>query len=339
MFRLPFAEVQAALEGVLVKLGMAAERATLCARLFCETTEDGVYTHGLNRFPRLVKTIRNGCVDVTARPGREAGFGGLERWNGNRGVGNVNAWESMERAIALSREHGIGCVALAHTNHWMRGGTYAWQAANGGAVGLCWTNTMVNLPPWGGLKAAVGNNPMAIGVPRKAGHVVLDIAMSQFSYGAIEAYRKRNEPLPVAGGFDEEGNLTQDAAAIERTLRLLPMGYWKGSGLSVLLDMTAAMLSLGTATWQIPQDSLREADLSQIFIAIHPAALGPVERCEAIANEIVDAVHACPPVKEGQRVRYPGEQTLKVRAENQKLGIPVEEATWAEILAVQGMVP
>jgi 3-dehydro-L-gulonate 2-dehydrogenase len=334
MFRLPFAEVARTLEGVLVKHGLTAERAAKCAQLFCETTEDGVYTHGLNRFPRLVKTIQNGSVSATALPERVAGFGALERWDGHKGVGNLNAWEAMERALELSRAHGIGCVALGNTSHWMRGGTYAWQAADAGAVGICWTNTMVNLPPWGATNAAIGNNPMAMGVPRKAGHVVLDFAMSQYSFGAIEAYRKRGEELPVIGGFDEEGKLTRDAAAIEKTMRALPIGFWKGSGLSILLDTIAAMLSLGRATWEIPTGSLTETRLSQMFFAINPATLGPTERCEKIADAIVASVHAATPEKAGRAVRYPGEQTVKIRAENKKLGIPIDEDTWAEIQAM-----
>ena len=68
MIRIPCEVVQATLAGVLRKLGMAAERADLCARLFTETTCDGVYTHGLARFPRFVRTIQNGCVDVQATP-------------------------------------------------------------------------------------------------------------------------------------------------------------------------------------------------------------------------------------------------------------------------------
>ena len=111
----------------------------------------------------------------------------------------------MARAIALSREHGIGCVAMANTNHWMRGGTYGWQAADAGVIGICWTNTMPNVPPWGGAEPAIGNNPLVIAVPRAKGHVVLDMAMSQFSYGALESYRKRGELLPVEGGFDARG--------------------------------------------------------------------------------------------------------------------------------------
>ncbi len=202
MNRLPFNEVKEKLAGILVKLGMRADRAETCARLFVETTRDGVYTHGINRFPRFVAMIHNGSVDVTVEPKRVAGFGALERWDGVRGAGNLNALAAMERAIELGRAHGVGCVALNNTNHWMRAGTYGWQAAEAGMVGICWTNTMPNLPPWGGLEPVVGNNPIVFAVPRAQGHVVLDMAMSQFSYGALAAYRKGGEMLAVCGGFD-----------------------------------------------------------------------------------------------------------------------------------------
>lgn len=334
MFRLPFEEVHRKLSAVLAAHGVDAERAGLCARLFCETTRDGVYTHGLNRFPRLITMIRNGAVDPVARPVRLAGFGALERWDGRRGIGNLNAREAMERAADLAREHGVACVALGNTNHWMRGGTYAWQAAEAGLIGLCWTNTMPNLPPWGGLDPVAGNNPMAIGLPRVAGPVVLDMAMSQYSFGAIEAYRKRGQQLPVPGGFDSDGQMTSDPAAIEQSRRPLPIGYWKGSGLSVLLDMSAAMLSLGRATHQLPPDSLLEVGLSQVFLAIAPAALGSMAQADALADSIVDSLHACRPEKEGRPVRYPGEQTMRLREENSRLGLPVEEATWKAIEAM-----
>ena len=49
----------------------------------------------------------------------------------------------------------------------MRGGTYGWQAAEAGMIGICFTNTIANMPPWGGIDPRLGNNPLVIAVPRK----------------------------------------------------------------------------------------------------------------------------------------------------------------------------
>lgn len=333
MDRIPIDEALATLAGILRKLGISDDRAKTCAGLFIETTCDGVYTHGVNRFSRFVATIRNGGVDPTAQPRTTARFGAIERWDGCKGPGNLNAHAAMARAVELSREHGLGCVALGNTNHWMRGGTYGWQAADAGCIGICWTNTMPNLPPWGGTEPCIGNNPLVIAVPRPKGHVVLDMAMSQFSYGALESYRKRGKMLPVDGGFDAEGNFTRNPGAIEQSQRPLPAGYWKGSGMSVVLDMVAATMSLGNASYQLATDPLRETGLSQMFLAMNPEAMEP-HMGGSIADAIVDSLHACWPAEEAKPVRYPGEQTLQIRAENRRLGVPVDPLVWAEIQAM-----
>ncbi len=334
MLRIPFDQLHEQLAHALEALGFTAQRAQTCARLFAETTCDGVYTHGVSRFPRFVAMVRNGSIDVVAEPAVLTRFGAVERWDGRRGPGNLNALAAMDRAMALSREHGVGCVSLGNTNHWMRGGSYGWQAAGAGLIGICWTNTMPNLPPWGGADPSIGNNPLVIAVPRADGPVVLDMAMSQFSYGALESYRLRGEMLPVDGGFDTEGNLTRDPAAIEQSQRPLPTGYWKGSGLSIVLDMMAAMLSLGNATHQLLPDPLRETGISQVFLAMNPAAFGAMAEADRIADAVVASVQRTRPAKAGSSVRYPGEKTLQVRAENRRLGVPVAPAVWAQILAM-----
>lgn len=316
------------------RLGLAEDRAAQCARLFAETTRDGVYTHGLNRFPRFSETIANGSVDVNAEPTKIGGAGAFERWDGHRGVGNLNAWASMQRAIALARQYGMGGVALANTNHWMRGGSYGWQAAEQGLFAICWTNTLANLPVWGATTPTLGNNPIVIAVPRAGGHVVLDMAMSQFSYGTLAAYSKRGQPLPVDGGFDISGNLTKDAAAIEASQRALPVGYWKGSGLSLVLDMVAAMLSGGRATYQIPLDPMRESGISQIFLAIDPSSVTNPKELSGIADGILNSLREATPVDPGKPVRYPGEQTLQLREENLRLGVPVDPEIWRQINAL-----
>jgi 3-dehydro-L-gulonate 2-dehydrogenase len=331
MIRIPFDELYASLHRAMQNLGLTGDHAALCARLFAETTRDGVYTHGLNRFPRFVETIRNGSIDINAQPTKITGIGAIERWDGHRGVGNLNAHASMHRAIALAKQNGIGAVALANTNHWMRGGTYGWQAAEQGLFAICWTNTLANLPAWGATTPTLGNNPLVIAIPRPGGHVVLDMAMSQFSYGALSAYSKRDQPLPVDGGFDTAGNLTRDAAAIASSQRALPVGYWKGSGLSLVLDMLAAMLSGGLATHQIPRDPLRESGVSQIFLAIDPTTIAEPQDLTHIAEGILHSLKQATPADPDKPIRYPGEQTLQLREENLRLGVPVDPEIWQQL--------
>jgi 3-dehydro-L-gulonate 2-dehydrogenase len=332
MFRVPYTDLYKALNDAVLRLGLAEERAALCARLFADTTRDGVYTHGLNRFPRFAAMVANGSIDVHAEPSRIAGVGALERWDGHHGVGNLNAHAAMLRAMELAKRSGIGGVALANTNHWMRGGSYGWLAAEAGFFAICWSNTLANLPAWGATTPALGNNPLVVAVPRPGGHVVLDMAMSQFSYGTLADYSKRNVPLPVDGGFDASGNLTKDAAAIEASQRALPVGFWKGSGLSIVLDMLAAMLCGGLAAHQLPRDPVRETGQSQIFLAIDPKTIADPKELSAIAEGVIDSLREATPVDPGKPVRYPGEETLRVREENLRLGVPVEPEIWNELI-------
>jgi 3-dehydro-L-gulonate 2-dehydrogenase len=322
--RVPFDEIHETLRRALTAAGMEGDRADLSARLFAEASRDGVSSHGLNRFPRFMRMIRRGVVDVQAQPALTAAHGAIERWNGRGGPGNLNAHMAMARAIALGREHGLGCVALANTNHWMRGGSYGWQAADAGVIGICWTNTLANLPPWGAADPRIGNNPLVIAVPRRAGHVVLDMAMSQFSVGALSSYQSRGEMLPVAGGYDAAGALSRDPAAVEATGRLLPAGFWKGSGLSLMLDLVAALLSGGRATHEIPLEPELETGLSQVFLAIDPSTLGPDR------DATVDAVLAHFHAGDGD-VRAPGERVLETRQASLHDGVKVDPAVWEEV--------
>jgi 3-dehydro-L-gulonate 2-dehydrogenase len=236
--RIPYQELYEGLLRVLLKAGFETERARVCAGLFTDASRDGVYSHGLNRFPRFMEMIRR-----------------------------------------------------------------------------------------------IGNNPLVIAVPHSDGHIVLDMAMSQFSYGTLESYRMRSEQLPVFGGFDLQGELTRDASAIEASARPLPIGYWKGSGLALMLDLLAALLSGGNATHQIAADSFQETGLSQVFLAFDLPLVDKEEEREQLMNQIIEYVQSANP-STGERVRYPGERTLEIRKENLEKGIPVEPQVWQQ---VQGM--
>ena len=332
--RVPFDDLRGELERVLVAVGFATDRASLVARLFAEASLDGIASHGLNRFPRFVRQVKAGTVDPAAGAALLEACGAWERWDGRRGAGNLNAWVCTERAVALARLHAVGCVGLANTNHWMRGGTYGWQAASAGCALLAWTNTMPNMAPWGSRERRVGNNPLVIAVPRGDAPVVLDMAMSQFSYGKLEGLSGAGLPTPVPGGWDERGDLTTDPAAILKSGRVLPAGFWKGSALALVLDLLAMAVSGGRATREISPDPERETGLSQVFLAIDvgrsAGSADLADRATAVINDLV----ATTPLDPVAPVRYPGEHVLRTRRENLDRGVPVDEAIWSEVCAL-----
>ncbi len=330
MIRLSFDSIVSELSRVLVALGFTGERARACATLFAETQLDGVTTHGVNRFPRFVRQIRAGHVRPDVAPVNVARFGVWEQWDGQLGPGNLNATAATARAIDLSREHGLGLVALRNTNHWMRGGTYGWQAARAGFAFIGWTNTIPNMPPWGATDSKLGNNPLIVAVPRVDAPIVLDVAMSQFSYGKLERLELRGERLPFAGGYDADGQLTTDPGAILAAQRPLPIGYWKGAGLALVMDLLAALLASGQTTREIGAQG-EEHGLSQVFFVIDVTRPAGAEAAGRLVANVIDDLHSATPVDAATGVRYPGEGVLRTREENRRLGIPVDEPVWAEI--------
>lgn len=328
MIRIPFAQLEQAFRKVLLQLNFPEKRAALCAHIFASNSRDGVHSHGLNRFPVFVQYVKEGLVHPDAEPALLEKNGFLETWTGNLGAGMYNATACMQRAIELAQANGIGCVAIQNTNHWMRGGTYGWQAANAGCIGICFTNAIAGMPAWGGIEPVLGNNPLVIAVPRAEGHIVLDMAMSQFSYGKMQEHELKQEPLPVVGGYDDNGELTTDPVVIRNNKRALPIGFWKGSGLAMVLDVLLVALSGGRATAQITADK-KEFGVSQCFIALHKPDLHA-----ALIEEILQYTKGSTPAARGGRISYPGENTLRKRLQSEKEGVLVNEEIWAQVQAM-----
>lgn len=327
---IPAKEMRECFSAILLKEGFMQDRALQCAEIFTSSSIDGIYTHGVNRFPKFVRYVRKGIVKANAVPSLENKYGGIEQWNGNLGPGISNAIHATETVMKLAQQYGIGCVALRNTDHWMRGGTYGWQAAKAGYVFIGWTNTIANMPAWGAKDARLGNNPLVIALPYDQEAIVLDMAMSQYSYGGLELSAMKNEPLAVYAGFDTEGALTKSPSSVIASNRPVPMGYWKGAGLALLLDLLAAILSGGLATYEISEKKVEYA-LSQVFIAIEISKAGNHSAIEKIIKEILDDYHQSIPVDDSEKIIYPGERVLLTRKNNLAFGIPVMKKVWDEI--------
>jgi 3-dehydro-L-gulonate 2-dehydrogenase len=332
MIRIPFEEVQQTIEAAFLKAGLSPEFASTCARIHAETSQDGVYSHGLNRVEKFVDYVKQGWVNPSATPSLSFHVGNLEIYDGHIGPGITNALFAMDRAMDLARDMGLGLVTLRNTTHWMRGGSYGWHAAEKGFMSICWTNTESCMPAWGAQSASIGNNPFVMAIPRKEGHVVLDMAMSQYSYGKLEITRLKGEQLPYPGGFNAAGELTSLPAEIEESRRILPTGYWKGSSLAIMLDLFAGILSQGNTTASVDTAGYGNCGAcSQVFIAIDPLKISNQAFIDQALETTIGQLHNAKPTEPGVQIQYPGERSLRTRKENQAMGVPVHEAVWERV--------
>ncbi|XNM74433.1 Ldh family oxidoreductase [Escherichia coli] len=184
----------------------------------------------------------------------------------------------------------------------------------------------------GAKECRIGTNPLIVAIPSTP-ITMVDMSMSMFSYGMLEVNRLAGRQLPVDGGFDDEGNLTKEPGVIEKNRRILPMGYWKGSGMSIVLDMIATLLSAAHRLPKSPRTTATNT-ASQIFIAIEVDKLidGPTR--DAKLQRIMDYVTTAERADENQAIRLPGHEFTTLLAENRRNGIPVDDSVWAKIQAL-----
>ena len=104
--RVPYETMKETFRSILLRHGFGNEEAEIAASIFADNSLDGVYTHGLNRFPKIIEDTDKGFINPSARVEAVFSAGAFERWDGHRGFGPLNAAKAMERAIEISKKDG-----------------------------------------------------------------------------------------------------------------------------------------------------------------------------------------------------------------------------------------
>jgi len=330
MVRIEFEEMLTILENLFLEHRLPGARARLCAERITENSFDGIISHGVFMVPWLIEQVSQGSIDPFVEPKPVASLGVIEQWDGGGGLGIYNAVRATDRVLEIAAESGMGCLALKNTNHWFRAGSYGWQAARDGAGLIAWTNTVSNMPAWGAASKSVGNNPLVVAIPHPETPIVLDISMSQFALGKLKLHAQRNVGLPVPGGYGADGELSSDPKEILESGRILPIGFWKGSGLALALDALAALLSGGLATAQL-DSQVEERNVSQVFIAFRFPKLDQSAAGQRV-DEILEHLHAAAPLDRQEGIRHPGQRILELREKNRREGLLLDEYIWNQVL-------
>lgn len=250
--------------------GMPAEEAEIIACSLVAADQRGVQTHGVVCVPRYLSLIRQGKMRAKAAYETVRDNGVIAVWDGRRSSGQVLGHWAMLEAARKAKAHGIGLVAVRHSNHFGAAAYYAQLAAARGMIGIAMSTGSSTMAPWGGADRLIGNNPVAVAVPA-ARHpdIVLDMAMSNVAFGKISNLKKAGEKaIPAGWAYDADGVETTD---IDRVETVIPMGAHKGFGMALIVDIVSGLL-FGGATGARAGDDAEGP--SCLFAALRPDAFG-----------------------------------------------------------------
>ena len=252
--------------------------------------------------------------------------------DGNRGFGQVIGEFATRLGIAKAAKTGIAMIGLRNCGHLGRLGDWAEMAANAGQVSLHFLNTSgaQRVAPFGGSDRRLSTNPMAIGVPLAgAPPAILDITTSTVAEGKLMVALNKGVQVPEGWIVDKAGHPTTEPRDFYDGGALLTIGAHKGSGLSILTDLLAGAVTTGRSS--DPADTILRNNMMSIYIA--PAVYDGAGVVMAEAKRFVEWVKASPPAKPDEPVLAPGDVERRTRAARLAAGIPLDDKTWADLLA------
>ncbi|MCL2641791.1 MAG: Ldh family oxidoreductase [Phycisphaerales bacterium] len=232
--------------------GFSAAEAAAGARFSALTAWHGIKTHNAIKalhLDELFGSKAGGC-----KPGAEierlaSKFKAVERWNGNRKLGQAVAFEAMGRCMELADEYGSGTVAVDNAFHYLWGGGYVIEAAKKGYIAYtCCTAALAEVVPFGGRFPTLGTNPHSWGFPTQdeiGFPICIDWATSTVAMGRVQQFVREGKQLPPGTGVDEHGNETTDPTKVKS---LFPFGQHKGYGLALMDELYAAYIGGSTPT-------------------------------------------------------------------------------------------
>lgn len=315
-------------------VGMRERDANDVAALMTRADLLGADGHGIFRLPQYLRRIRAGGINLQPMIRVEQERGATALINGDNGMGHLVVKQATELAIAKAKTHGIGWVGCKMSNHAGPASLYAGMVADAGLVGIYFAVGSANhMAPWGGIELLLSTNPIAVAVPAKEGPpIVLDMATTVAAYGKVKIKAQKNEPMPEGWMIDKQGQPLTDPRRSAEGL-LLPIGGYKGYGLSLMIGLLAGTLNgaaMGRDVVDFNKDDRSTTNTGQAIAAIDISAFGDKDTFLAAVDHLVAELHESKTLPGVDRVRVPGEGSAASVEKRSKEGIPFSD----ELLSV-----
>jgi len=281
---------------------------------------------GLEKLFRYFRRVRNGGIIPGAQMEWIKDSPSHALLDAGKGFGYVAAHRAMKRAIEKAAEGAVAMVGVRNSNHFGIAGYHALQAAEAGKIGWAVTNAAAEMAPTGSAKPVLGTNPWGFAIPRKNNpHIVLDLALTMSGKGMMRWYDRTGRKMPESWALTPDGQkTTEPAKAMNGTL--LPIGEYKGYGLSLVSDILTGVMTGALFGLSVFQEDTN-FDVGHSLIAIRPDAFLPRFEFEQRLEKLLEEVKGAPPIDPDHPVLLPGEPEFKRMEERRSKGIPIDQNT------------
>ncbi len=315
-------------ERSLAAAGLTPEASAAGGRLIVEADLNGADGHGIFRLPQYARRIMAGGINKrpNIRIARESGA--MAVIDGDNGLGHLVVERAARAAMDMAEANGVGWAGVRHGNHAGAASTYARMPMERGMIGLYIAVGSANhLPPWGGIDMLLSTNPIAIAVPAmEEPPIVLDMATTVAAYGKVKTALQRGEMMPEGWMIDREGKPLTDPKRADEGF-LLPIGGYKGYGLSLMFGILAGTLNgaaAGADVVDFNKDQTTPSNTGQAILAMKIDAFWEsTDGFRRKIDEVVRSMRNSARLPGVDRIRLPGEVSYAKRRDRLENGVPI----------------
>jgi ureidoglycolate dehydrogenase (NAD+) len=328
--RVPRERLSAWAIACLQKAGVPPGEAKLVGESLVQTSVWGVDSHGVLRLTHYLNRMTIGSISPAAAPVVMRTGPVTAQVHGQDGLGIVHATLAMEEAIEMARDAGVGVVGVGHSSHCGALGLYTRMAARERLVGIAMTHSSSVVVPHGGRQRYFGTNPISIAFARASGEpVCLDMATSQVAWNKVLNARIENQALDEGVAVDKDGDPTTDPHQARSGVPLGgPIYGYKGYGLAFMIDLLCGVMNgmtFGRRINNMYEELDRPRKIGHLMMALDPQRFAGGETLEATVDALIADLRT-----QGE-ILFPGEPELLEEQQRLKLGIPVDDAAFADM--------
>ena len=309
--------------------------AGLVAALLVKAELRGYAGHGVTRVPQYLAFIDNQTYDLSATPQVEHEGKITAVIDAKHYIGQAAACMAMKLAIDKAKQHGAGIVCLRRAGHTGRLADYMEMATEQGMIGMSAVSVgSATTTLYGGMKAIIGTNPMAFGIPARGGkHIILDFATASMSMGEIQKRVAKKQPIPDGVILDGHGKPTRDFKAFCGPPRgvFLPFGGYKGSGVALVTEILGGLLSgngLGKSWWKKGGHGVNGVFLQALAVE----EFQELDEFYDKVDELIDFIKSSQCAPGFGEILLPGESGRRREAQQMKDGVEIDEPIWSELI-------